>query len=325
MSAISLSSNTALKTLFAHSLSQLTNLDLSNNVLLETIDCGGGGFSTLDVSYNTSLTELRCSYGSVSNLVFGPNNTVLTYLECQQSPISTIDTSLLSGLTDLILNDSQFTAIDVSQNLNLETLELNDNQLTTVDIESNLQLNTLKVEANQLQTAYLRNGNNNLLTTLRLQYNPDLYCVFVDDANINYGNWYRGGAVTLVETEAECAAASEVTLIPDIKFEQELISQGYDTSPSNGEIPTSKINTITELDIESSNITDLTGIADFEALEILSCAYNNIDLIDVSNVLTLRRLSANYAGAEQVILGNNPNLTSVSLTSNNLVLDVVFQ
>lgn len=147
--------------------------------------------------------------------------------------------------------------------------------------------------------------------------------MFVDNPNINYGNWYRGGATTLLSTEAECEAASQVTIIPDIKFEQELISQGYDSSPSNGEIPTSKINTITELDIESSNITDLTGIQDFTALEILSCAYNNIDLIDVSSVLTLKRLSANYAGAEQVVLGNNPNLTSVSLTSNNLVsLDV---
>ena len=320
---LDLSSNTALKTMVAHSLSQLTNLDLSNNVLLETINCGSGGFSTLDVSNNTALTELRCSYGLVSNLVFGSNNTALTYLECQQSPISTIDTSLLSGLTDLILNDNQLTTIDVSQNSNLETLELDDNQLTTIDVESNLQLNTLKVEANQLQTAYLRNGNNNLLTTLRLQYNPELYCVFVDNANINYGNWYRGGAVTLVETEAECATASEVTLIPDVKFEQELISQGYDTSPSNGEIPTSKINSLTQLDVQSSDITDLTGIADFAALENLNCAYNNIDIIDVSNVSTLKSLSANYAGAEQVILGTNPNLTSISLTSNNLVsLDV---
>jgi hypothetical protein len=316
--SLDLSTNTALKTLNAHSLTQLSTFDISNNTLLETLDCSSGGFSTLDVTNNTLLTELDCSVGQVSNLIFGSNNTVLASVECQSSPLSVIDTSMLSGLTSLILNDNQMASIDVSQNTNLEVLELNDNLLVTVDLESNPNLTNVEIENNLLESVYLRNGNNNSLSALRLRYNPKLYCLFVDNPNINYANWYRGGAVTQIATEAECDAASVVTLIPDIKFEQELISQGFDSTPSNGEIPTSKINTITALDVHSSLITDLTGIEDFSALESLNCAYNNIDLIDVSGVLTLETLNASYGGTEQVVLGNNPNLISLNLTSNNI-------
>ncbi len=315
---LDLSTNTELKNIQAHSLPQLTAFDISNNLLLETLECSSGGFSTLDVSNNSLLTTLRCSYGQVSNLIFGSNNTLLYSVHCEQSPLASINVSMLSGLTDLTLNDDQLSSIDVSQNLNLEVLDLDNNQLTTIDLESNPNLDDVKIENNQLQTVYLRNGNNNQLGTLRLRQNPYLYCLFVDDASINYGNWFRGGAVTLVETEEQCIAASQVTLIPDINFEKELIVQGYDTSPTNGETPTSKIEVIIDLDITLENISDLTGLEDFTALETLDCSYNPITNIDISANQALRTLSGRFMDLETINLGSSPNFIGTSLGHNEL-------
>jgi hypothetical protein len=41
---------------------------------------------------------------------------------------------------------------------------------------------------------------------------------------------------------------AQTTAIPDLNFEQALISQGYDIGPPDGAIPTSNIDTITFLD-----------------------------------------------------------------------------
>ena len=67
---------------------------------------------------------------------------------------------------------------------------------------------------------------------------------------------------------------SQTTEIPDPNFEQALIDLGYDTAPINGSLATADISGVTSLDVNSRNITDLTGIEDFTALATLRC-YNN--------------------------------------------------
>jgi len=71
------------------------------------------------------------------------------------------------------------------------------------------------------------------------------------------------------------------TLIPDANFEQALINLGYDTGTPDGSVPTANINTVTDLDVSSQNISDLTGIEDFTALTSLNCNYNNLTSEDV--------------------------------------------
>ncbi|WP_163411328.1 leucine-rich repeat domain-containing protein [Flavobacterium ajazii] len=101
-------------------------------------------------------------------------------------------------------------------------------------------------------------------------------------------------------------AFAQYTNIPDTKFEATLISLGID-DVADGKVLTSKVNTLTELSISSSSITDLTGIQDFVALSILSCGNNRITSLDLSkntaltslncygNQLTSLNLSANFS------------------------------
>ncbi|WP_299273717.1 T9SS type A sorting domain-containing protein [uncultured Psychroserpens sp.] len=75
----------------------------------------------------------------------------------------------------------------------------------------------------------------------------------------------------------------QTTAIPDPNFEQRLIDMGYDSPPIDGVVPTTNINTITSLVIPLSNVSDLTGIEDFVALENLDTSGNPISILDLSN------------------------------------------
>ena len=95
---------------------------------------------------------------------------------------------------------------------------------------------------------------------------------------------------------------SQTTNIPDENFEQALIDLGIDSDGTvNGQVLTADIETLTELDFSEINIgtyiTDLTGIEDFTALEILNLNYATIAIEEsdedfLSNNLNLKELHA---------------------------------
>ena len=103
---------------------------------------------------------------------------------------------------------------------------------------------------------------------------------------------------------------SQNTAIPDSNFEQALIDLGIDTNPTiDGQVPTADIEGLTFLDVNSKNITDLTGIEGFISLTDLFCKNNELTSLNVTNNTALT----------QLICENN-QLTSLDL-SNNIVLD----
>ena len=75
---------------------------------------------------------------------------------------------------------------------------------------------------------------------------------------------------------------SQNTVIPDPNFELALIELGLDTLPIDGLVPTANIIVVTELDVINKNISNLTGIEGFTALTDLSCAFNLLTGLDVS-------------------------------------------
>lgn len=86
---------------------------------------------------------------------------------------------------------------------------------------------------------------------------------------------------------------SQNTIIPDPNFEQALIDLGYDAAPINGFVPTANISGITTLDVESKNISDLTGIQDFIALTSLNCNNNLLTILNISQNTQLLQLFCN--------------------------------
>jgi hypothetical protein len=112
------------------------------------------------------------------------------------------------------------------------------------------------------------------------------------------------------------------TLIPDANFEQALINFGYDTGTPNGSVPTASIDTVTSLDVNNMNISDLTGIEDFTALTYLNCGLNSLTSLDVSanTALTYLECGSNQLTSLDV---SNANLTTLYCLYNQLTsLDV---
>jgi len=110
----------------------------------------------------------------------------------------------------------------------------------------------------------------------------------------------------------------QTTVIPDPNFEQALIDLGYDTAPLDGSVPTANINTVTLLNVQAKNISDLTGIEDFDALEHLNCAGNQLTSLNISNNSVLTYLGCYGNQLTSLDVSNNPALVFLSCGGNQL-------
>lgn len=78
------------------------------------------------------------------------------------------------------------------------------------------------------------------------------------------------------------------------------------------------INTVTEVDVVSNNISDLSGIEDFSALKLLRCGANPLATLDVSQNIALENLDATNTLFTSVDLSINTALTFLQFGSGNL-------
>jgi len=117
---------------------------------------------------------------------------------------------------------------------------------------------------------------------------------------------------------------AQVTLIPDPNFEQALIDLGIDSDFTvNGQVATSDVENITELNVAGRSIQDLTGIEDFLALEELLCFENELTSINLSSLENLTRLDIVFNQLTSIDISNNLSLELLSCGYNNInTLDV---
>ncbi|OFY83986.1 MAG: hypothetical protein A3K10_00460 [Bacteroidetes bacterium RIFCSPLOWO2_12_FULL_31_6] len=127
---------------------------------------------------------------------------------------------------------------------------------------------------------------------------------------------------------SNCSFA-QITLIPDTGFEQALIQYGYDFGLPDGQVLTNNIDTVTYLYVGSRQITDLTGIQDFTALEYLDCNFNQLSSINVTQntVLTCLITADNPLGTLDITQNSalislncwNNQLTNLNITQNTFL------
>ncbi len=178
LSSLDISSNLALET-FDCSGNQLSSLDVSSNSALKTLYCCGSQLSSLDVSHNPFLEDLECNENELSSLDISSNSALKT-LCCYSNQLSSLDISSNSALVFLGCGVNQLSGLDVSSNSALETLHCNDNQLGSLDLSNNPALKELSCSGNQLRSLDLSNNPaleqlccyNNWLSSLDLSHNP---------------------------------------------------------------------------------------------------------------------------------------------------------
>jgi Leucine-rich repeat (LRR) protein len=278
---------------------------------LTVLNCSSNLITSLDVSQNTALTYLNCAgdgyaQGQITNLDVSLN-TALTEFYCFENQLDSLDVSQNSALTTLWCYENQLDSLDVSQNSALTTLWCSNNQLSSLDLSQNTSLGDLNCAFNQLTYLDVTNGNNTNMSNFYANNNPNLFCVDVDDVAWSTNNWTNIGAQTYFSTNCQ---APPTTYVPDDNFENYLEANGMgDGIALNDSVFTANINTLTSLDLTNNfsglNISDLTGIADFTALDTLECYVNQLTTLDVSTNTALTYLNC-----------SNNQLTSLDVSAN---------
>ena len=247
------------------------------------------------IEHFTSLKKLYCSNNKISSLNLS-NNTNLIYLDC---------------------SNNLLTQLDLYNNTILQNLYCGYNKLIDLDLSSNSNITKINCYYNELTGLNVRNGNNSNLQ-LDTRYNSNLFCIQVDDASASntYYNWYKNAYTAYSEN---CSGyVVEMTYIPDDKFEQALIDLGFDAGVLNDSVPTNAIMKLKSLNISYKNITDLTGIEDFFALEQLYCNNNQISEIDLKTISNLKTLQIHNNKLSDLDISSNPFITSLNSSSNQL-------
>jgi Leucine-rich repeat (LRR) protein len=75
----------------------ITGLNLTNNTVLDTLDCANCDINSLNLNTNTLLTTLTCQSNQLTSLDVS-QNTALTKLYCHTNSITNLDVSMLTSL-----------------------------------------------------------------------------------------------------------------------------------------------------------------------------------------------------------------------------------
>jgi len=263
-------------------------------------------YSTICVSYtyvpDNIFEAALVSYDDIAGDKYVPTANIqnLTSLD-----VSNLNISDLTGIEDFI---------------SLETLNCSTNKLFNLDMSNQPGLKTLNCSLNSLVDLTLINASNAAFANMDARNNPKLSCIKVDNVAAASGkaNWFKDASANY---NLNCI--SNKTYIPDDNFEAALIEKGYDNGTLDNYVVTDSINTIQILDISNRNIFDLTGIADFIALDSLNCSVNKLNSLDISAIVNLKNLNCRGNYFTNLDVQNNTLLIKLLCGDNNLpVLDV---
>src|SRR5690606_14515033 len=112
---------------------------------------------------------------------------------------------------------------------------------------------------------------------------------------------------------------AQIVNIPDVNFKNALINHIPAIDANNdGEIQTSEAQAVSQIVVYNSGISDMTGIEAFINLQQLSCPYNQITNIDVSNNTNLTHLQVFNNQLTSLDISNNTNLTLLNCSFNQI-------
>ncbi|TCI93611.1 hypothetical protein [Tenacibaculum sp. M341] len=312
LSSIDVSKNIVLRNLNIGS-NSITSLDLSNNPDLRDLWVQGNkGLTSLDLSKNLELRELY-TYSSGVSMLDLSIHTELRILSAYRTSITTIDLSNNIELRSLRVDETNLLSLDLTNNTKLESLRVNDTGITNLDLSNNNVLGGLHAHDTNLTYLNVKNGNNTNVGNFRIENNPSLSCVLVDDASYSTTNW-----TDKEDTTSFSDTYCRYTAIPDANFEAALESLGYDDISGDGQVPTVLINTVTSLNVNAKNIADLTGIEDFLALEILQCVSNTLTNLDLSKNTALKTLWTKFTPVATLNISGCTQLDQLVCSFNNL-------
>jgi hypothetical protein len=291
----------SLDTLTSYS-NQLTSLDVSKNLLLKQLQCSGNKLSGLDVTQNVSLLSLKCANNKLTDLDVS-KNTELTTLACSYNQLSVLNVANNSKLIILSCPKNLLTSLDISRNTQLTELYCDENKLIELDVTKNTALLSLTCSNNVL--ASLITSNNPLLEILSLDQNgiglidvtkntklERLFCSYNNLRNLNLSE--------NVDLEYLECIHNQLTVL-DFSFNLKLIHLHC------------RYNTINSLNINFN-----------KALKDFSCDYNKLQgEMDVSEYLLLESFSCSFNNLTTLHVIDRPQLWYFGCSGNRLTFSTI--
>lgn len=269
--------------------------------------CDYNELTELDLTQNSALSSLNCSYNELTtlNLYY---NYYLYFLECHNNQLITIDVRQSFNLSYLSCFNNEIIGLDLTSNIGLQTLLGYNNELYSLkiknfnnvgimnfDVTNNPNLSCIDVDDADYSTANWTDIDATAVfsedcDTLGLTYVPD----------DNFENY--------LETHD---AAGAVVLVGD--------SSSMGNGVANDDyVTTASINSVINLNVTSQAILDLTGIEDFEALENLHSVNNQLTSIDLTQNILLKEIFLNNNQLTNLDVSQNILLEFLDISSNEI-------
>jgi len=274
----------------------LTDLDVSKNENLITLNCYGNRLTKLDVSQNLKLEWLDCFYNDLTSLDLS-KNTELYHLDCQGNKITKLDLSNQETLQSLSCRGNRLTSLDLSECPSLGWLDCSDNAFTSLDIGKNTELGHLECESDQLTQLDLRSNlkleelmcSKNMISKLDVSMLPELDWLSCDENRL---------------TEL------------DVRNNSKLQVLSCDDNPIS-ELDLSRNTELYQLTCSDTRLTNL-DLKNCTKLNSINCSGNNLGSLDIKHLKGLRDLFCRDCGLSELDLSAFTLLSCLDCSSNSL-------
>ena len=163
------SDNPKLKKLFLNSNSELQTLDVSNNLLLESLYIFESDITSLNLINQKYLKDIYIHDSNVNELILSANDN-LEKLLCYNTKLNNIDVSSFKNLKYLDLNNNNIKSIDLTGNKKLTYLDLSGNELLNLNLIENVELKKVFISSNYIEKIDVSKLNK--LQELTISNNP---------------------------------------------------------------------------------------------------------------------------------------------------------
>jgi uncharacterized repeat protein (TIGR01451 family) len=306
-------------------------------LIADGVDTNNDG--EIQVSEAEAITEISVINKNISSLEGISSFTNLTYLNCNENELESIDLSGLLALKEVYCNWNQLTSLVVSGLTNLEKLKCENNSLQSLDLSGLVNLKELQFGSNQITTTNLINLQN--LSNLELLYCGLNQLTSLDVSSLSNLKKLGCSANLLTSlnvsnlnnlTSLSCGANQLTQLdVSDLINLKELICDhnqlnSLDISNLNLNYLVCQNNQLTSLDISmSSDLVYLTcqnnqltslQLSSHPILEYLNCLQNQLTTLDVSNCPRLQTLNCTANQLQSLFMKNGVSENFVYLDYN---------
>ena len=261
-----------------------------DELALEKMDVRSQGINDLKgIEYFTRLTYLNCSQNSLTSLDVS-NNRELTELYCAKNELKTLNISGCEKLKTVLCNENHLEKLDVSGAGNLNVLNCSSNSIYTIDLSKNTELHTLEIYLNPLYS-------------LDVSHNTKLYALYCYSDQL-------GSLDVSKNTDLEILFCGENLLDSiDVSNNTKLKKLSCHTTDISS-LDVSHNPLLTELICSSTYISEL-DVSMLPDLEEIRAGFTDLTTLDLSKNPKLKALNIMYSKIKEIDLRNNPNVTTL--------------